>query len=63
MVEPSRRTYRCGHPFAGLAKRNNALVQGLARADRPALRMGLGLAHAIADLRDSQNSVELYNWS
>jgi len=44
-----RRKHQQGQWFVGPAKRKNALDQGLARVDKPALRTGLDLAPVIAD--------------
>jgi len=54
-VERSRRKHRYGQPYAVPVKRKNALDQGLARADNPALITGLDMAHATAERRENSS--------
>ncbi len=49
-VERLRSKRRQGQRFVGLVKRKNVSDQGHARVDKSALRTGLDLAPAIADL-------------
>ena len=66
-MERRRKKYPHEQPYAVPVKRKNALGQGLARADNPALMTGLDMAHAIAERRENSSQLamtpaELVRW-